>query len=172
MRVTRVVAVLLLLMGTGCSDTRSCNASGCIDGVAVILKSETGAWSNGAYDVEVDVNDRTLKCHFMLPDQLPGPTSTPSIECDVGLDAYLSQSAECEEAKQGNAASQRCTPIDDQYDLLLIVVGTPKQLPLRVSRDASQIWSEEPSPAYQERDQNGPGCGICRGATVELTFAP
>jgi hypothetical protein len=168
----RVVAALLLLLGTSCGEAKSCTMAGSFEGVIAILKTDSGAWPDGAYDAEVDVPNRTLKCHWAFTDPLSRTNLRPNAKCDTGLQAELWQRNECVETKQGNAVRQSCTLIDDQYDLWLFVSGTPRQLTVRMSRDSSEILSERREPLYSDDEPNGPGCGVVRSASVDLTVAP
>jgi hypothetical protein len=55
--------------------------------------------------------------------------------------------------------------------LRVLLTGAPKALSITLSRDGGEIFADSPSVKYRESEPNGPDCGVCRSASMDLTVA-
>jgi hypothetical protein len=162
-----VLAATSLLLGVAACNQlgEDCTDIGCASGVMFDILPEDGQWQPGVYTLVVTLDDAVYDCEFQLPDDLPATTAR-SLECGA-LSVMLAQRMACEEG--ANGMSPHCTPIPDQYDLLLSAYGTPAESTLTLSRDGEEILSDARTLDYEEIFPNGAGCEPgCRQTRVVL----
>lgn len=157
----------------GCELGKACTDVGCLDGVWVTAAPASGEWPAGDYELELTLDGSTQKCGFHLPDDLPTAGRVTTLDCGQGIQAGLEQRSECHETTSGNAVSQSCTPLPDQYELRFSLQSKPKSLGIALSRDGNVFFNDSVAPSYQISEPNGPECGpTCRQAHVDLTLEP
>ena len=163
---------VLMMAITGCIETRECTLVGCADQLGVELRTATGAWTDGLYELTVGTEDqRAGRCILRIPEQLPDlPGKVFGEPCGNGVRfAFMSEST-CESGCDGTSCWQKCTPIPGKYLSQVAVTGTPARLELTLVRDGETILAQNVEPTYREVYPNGPECGgACRQATVEYT---
>jgi hypothetical protein len=166
LRALVAAAILLPLGAAACNQLgEDCTDIGCASGVMFDILPEDGAWQPGAYALAVTLDDAAYDCEFQLPDDLPA-TIARSIECGE-LTVTLAQRMAC--TGGDNGASPTCTPLPDQYDLLLSAYGTPAESTLTLSRDGEEILSDTRTLDYEQTFPNGDGCEPgCSQARVVL----
>lgn len=166
-----LVAACASLNGAACELEHSCTEIGCADNVSVRVGPLDQPWPEGDYQLEVALDDLSGSCAFSLPDDLPARGSVTSISCLEGVELGIQQLYECSSRREGDAVSQSCEPLAGRYELTLSAYATPEQLSLTLSRDGTQLLSEERELSYATTRPNGPECSPeCRQAEVELTF--
>lgn len=168
-------ALFLFSLGlSSCELGKSCTEIGCIDGATLTLRTADGTWPDGAYTLTLGVEGTTHTCSMSVPEDLPPLGSVMQLTCQPGLGfpgASLQQDAVCQEQQSGDAISQSCTPVPDQYTLTMGVQGTPATLAVSVTREGSTLIEQNVSLAYTEFQPNGEGCEpVCRQASAALTL--
>lgn len=163
-----VAAAALALNGSACDAGVECTEIGCVDGVLFDLLPADGTWADGAYTLTVTFDGIEHRCEFQLPDALPRSGSISSLDCG-DLTAEIAPRVTCTETRNGGSVSQSCTPIPDQYDLLLSAYATPAESSITLARDGETILSDARTLDYDESRPNGEECEpACRQAHVEL----
>jgi len=163
---------VLLIAATGCFETHYCTMRGCMDQLGVELRTATGAWANGVYELTVRTDDQLAGgCTLRLPEQLPDPPGKVfGVPCGNGVRFDFMSEGKCETGCDGTACWQKCEPIPGKYQSRLAVTGTPARFQLSVVRDGETVLDQEVEPAYRDVYPNGPECGgACRQATLEYT---
>jgi hypothetical protein len=169
-RLGSTVLAVLMMATTGCMETRECTAIGCTDQLGVELRTATGAWADGLYELTVRADDQLAgSCTLRIPEQLPEPPGqVVSMPCGNGARFELSHQSQCEMGCDGNACWQKCTPIPGKFQSRLAIQGTPARFELTLLRDGETILAQKVEPAYGDVYPNGPECGgACRQATLE-----
>jgi hypothetical protein len=160
---------IVAMASAGC-ETRTCTEIGCTNSLGVELRTATGAWTDGVYELAVRADDRVVgACSFRLPEQLPDPPGqSAGFPCGENIRFVISYEAKCEMGCDGNACWQTCTPIPGKFESRLSVTGTPARFAFTLVRDGHTILAEDIQPAYRDVYPNGPECGgACRQATLE-----
>ena len=171
-RLGPLVLATLTIAVAGCIETRECTGIACMDQLGVELRTATGAWIDGVYELTVRTDDQHAgTCTLRLPEQVPDPPGkvygTP---CGNGVRFDFSSESQCEMGCSGGTCWQKCTPIPGKFRSRLAVTGTPTTLELTLVRDGETILAQKVEPAYVEVYPNGPECGgACRQATLEYT---
>jgi hypothetical protein len=168
-RLGTAVLAVLMTAAPGCV-TRECTAIGCTDQLGVELRTATGAWADGVYELTVRTDDQLAgSCTLRIPEQLPDPPGqVVSMPCGNGVRFELSHQSQCEMGCDGNACWQKCTPIPGKFQSRLATPGTPARFELTLLRDGETILAQNVEPAYREVYPNGPECGgACRQARLE-----
>ena len=166
----RVFGLVSILASTACSATHECTEIGCSSQLSITLRTPTGAWPDGLYQLRVSTDtQREGLCTFLLPDALPSsPGSVQSLDCGSTIRLELSPELECTMGCDGNACWQKCTPIAGKFVARVSIDGTPARVDLNLMRDQVPILAEMATPSYQDVYPNGPDCGpVCRQATLE-----
>lgn len=162
------VAVAVIAFGA-CSEPSACTDVGCSDGVSFTLRPPGNHWDDGAYSLAVAFDGADYGCTFTVPDALPSTGSWQPLDCSPALQAYLTPEVKCEEHKNGNSASQICTPIPDQYYVQVSKDGTPTTLVVTLERDGAPLLNETRTLSYGSVQPNGPECGpTCHQASAEF----
>jgi hypothetical protein len=157
-------ALLLLLLVAGCSpEDRSCTELACSAGVGLELTTPDGAWPTGAYRLTVTSIQRTITCTLTLDEPLE-PTASQSFACDSAVFVNLVNESRCLEPTN----SLSCSQVEGRHRLVGSIDTLEDRLTVELRRDDQPLLSTEVTPAYTEREINGPGCGVCRHATVAL----
>ena len=167
-----VVAVfggLALYKGAACVWPHSCTEIGCGDGVSLELAFADHLWPDGAYEIEVALDDVEHVCTFSWPEAAPERGSVRSVGCEPStLGASISQETDCTGTDQGNV-SLPCRPLVGLYGLHLAAPGTPKRLQLRATRDGELLTEQALDLVYSVDQPNGPDCGpVCRESSHAL----
>jgi hypothetical protein len=165
-----VSAVVSLLLGAAACDdlAHECTLIGCADGVMFDILPEDGQWQAGSYALAVTLDDTEYACDFQLPEDLPARGSTSSIECGR-LTVTIAQRVTCTETSTGDSVSHACTPLPEQYDLLLSTYDTPSESTLILARDGEELLSDARELDYEVTFPNGEDCGGgCRQTRVVL----
>jgi hypothetical protein len=74
--------------------------------------------------------------------------------------------------RTGSASSTGCISNSPTLEAIgtdnleLVVSGDPKTIRVYVSIDGTEVAARSFTASYQDREVNGPGCGICRIVTV------
>lgn len=134
-----------MLSGTACSN--SCTDIGCLAGVSATLTPRQAPWQSGDYTLDLTIDRRDEHCAFSL---VPSD-STRSLSCGGGVRMELATTA-----------------------LRVLVDAAPKTLSLSLSRGGTVLLAVSPmlnyrESEYRESEPNGPDCGVCRSASIELT---
>ncbi len=157
----------------GCFDTKSCTDVHCVDNLTVTLAPENGVWKRGEYELRLQHDGAEASCRFAMPVDLPQGGVARSFDCGAGVVALLAKRTECSSTRKGDAVTQSCTHLEDQYELRLSLRPTPSKLGVELTRDAEVVLKDDREPAYEDSSPNGPGCEpICRVAAYELVVAP
>ena len=171
-RLGPLVLAALTIAVTGCIETHECTAIGCMDQLGVELRTATGAWKDGVYELTVRTDDQLAgTCILRLPEQEPAPPGkvfgTP---CGNDLRFDFSSESQCEMGCNGGTCWQKCTPIPGKFRSRLTVTGTPAMLEFTLVRDGETLLAQKVEPAYREVYPNGVECGgACRQATLEYS---
>ena len=163
---------VLMTAAASCVETHECTAIGCADQLGVELRTATGAWTDGVYELTIRVDDQVAgSCTLRIPEQLPDPPSKVfGMPCGNGVRFDFISESKCEMGCDGTACWQKCTPIPGKYQSRLAVTGTPARFELTLVRDGETILAPKVEPAYRAVYPNGPECGdACRQATLEYT---
>lgn len=171
-RLGPLVLVAVTIAAAGCIETHECTAIGCSDQLGVELRTATGAWTDGVYELTVRTDDQLAgTCILRLPEQLPDPPGKVfGAPCGNGVRFDFSSESQCEMGCNGSACWQKCTPIPGKFLSRLAVTGTPALFELTILRDGETILAQKVAPAYREVYPNGPECGgACRQATLEYS---
>jgi hypothetical protein len=132
---------LIALAGAGCEH--SCTDIGCGSGVSATLTRESGSWEEGEYTLDLAIDGRDEQCVLQLPDD-----AGRSASCGGGVRVELATTT-----------------------MRVLVADAPKALSITLSRDGGELLSDSPTLTYGESEPNGPDCGVCRSAHVDLTVA-
>jgi hypothetical protein len=159
------------IASASCMETHACTEIGCSDGLSIELRTPTGSWTDGIYEVALRADDKLASCTLRIPEQLPDPPGkVVDTSCGNGVRLNLSSVTQCEMGCDSKACWQKCTPIPGQFESHLAVTGTPARIGLTVVRDGATLLAEEVEPAYRDAYPNGPECGgACKQATLEYT---
>lgn len=163
---------MALMLAVGCA-THVCTARGCMPQLSATLRTPTGAWPNGVYELAVRTDDGLEGvCMLRLPEQLPDPPGkVEGTRCGTNIQFALSSESECQMGCDGTACWQKCTPIPGKFVGRLTVDSTPPRIALKLVRDGTDVLVEDVAPAYQDVYPNGPECGgACRQAALEYTL--
>ena len=171
--VTRVFRAFLVsgglaFAGNACIG-QVCTLIGCSN-AAYIDIGRTDAWPDGAYSLELSMDDEQRSCDFVVPDDL-GRFVT--LDCGEGVTAQLEQRTKCTSttSSDGNSSSGSCTPIPDEYEISLELIGNPKTISVTLSRDGSTVLSDSRKPKYERDYPNGSDCDEgCSQASYKLSF--
>jgi hypothetical protein len=163
---------LFAVIFAGC-ESHECTTMGCTSQLSITMRTPTGAWSDGVYELTVRT-DTQLEgvCTFRLPDQLPDPPGkVPTVPCGTGIRWGISPEVECQMGCNGDSCWQGCTPIPGKFLTRVTIDGTPGRVDLQLSRDGAPILVETAEPVYADVYPNGPECGgACRQASLEYTL--
>jgi hypothetical protein len=154
----------------GCVASHECTEIGCMSQVSITMRTPTGAWADGLYELTVGTDTQLAgRCTFLLPEQLPMPPGNVlGIACGTGMSFDLAPEVDCHMGCNGDACWQGCTPIPGQFVAHLTVNGTPGRVDLNFTRDTAPILVEMARPTYKDAYPNGPECGpVCRQASME-----
>lgn len=138
----------LALNGTACDIAHSCTDIGCGSGVWATLTPQSGTWQEGQYTLVLTMDGRKQECTLRIPND----STTGYESCGGGVRMEFTSNV-------------------DDFVLRVLVDSTPMALDLSLSRDGTVILAESPTLTYQESHPNGPDCGVCRSASVDLTVA-
>lgn len=168
-----VLAVLcgfVLYKGAACVWPHGCTEIGCSDEVSLTLAFADHKWPDGAYELEVMLDEVKHVCAFSWPEAEPASGSVGLVPCEPSeLRAALAQDAECTEERTADAVIQRCAPLPGQYTLRLSSFGTPRQLQLQATRDGERLRELALELEYSELRPNGPDCEpLCRQSSQKL----
>lgn len=165
--------LVAVLLNVSCMEGKACTDIGCSSGVSVLLAPDSGVWQFGDYQLEIRRDGATSSCGFVAPGDLPRDGALQSLDCGRQISADIWPRTSCTTTRHGDAVSQSCSPIENQYDLHLRIEGTPKNLSIQLTRDGEVIVNDSRAPKYGETSPNGPECGpTCRQASVELVVPP
>jgi len=93
--------------------------------------------------LDLTIDGRDEQCEFRLPDD-----ASSSATCGEGVRVQLATTT-----------------------LRVLLTGAPKALSVTLSRDGGEVFADSPTLKYRESEPNGPDCGVCRSASVDLTVA-
>ena len=147
----------------------SCNAVGCSDGVSVQAMTESGGLADGTYTVSIQADGNAMvRCTLDATTLSSAPPIGQLIRArcdDAGVEVTLGARVVCTEHRSEDAVSQRCTPLEGQWELRIDVPGTPTSLRVQIARDRDVLADETLSPRYEVSQPNGPDCDpTCRQA--------
>jgi hypothetical protein len=164
------LALGLAVLASGCEVfTHSCTEIGCLDGVTLELTPGGGTFADGNYTLELIAETTRSACRFAIPDSTPSQGTVGTVDCDLGLDAFIQQAAECTEMRTADAVSESCRPLPGQFTLNAQLQATPETLAVRLVRDGVSLVEQTLTPAYETSRPNGPDCDPeCRQAQVSL----
>jgi hypothetical protein len=167
-----IVGGLALYRGAACVLPHGCTEIGCADGVFADLAFADHRWPDGAYEIEIALDDVTHACSFSWPEAQPARGSVSSLRCepaDAAFSIAITQQAECTEQRTADAVSQSCQPLEGQYSLQLSAFGTPKRMQVRVERDGALVAERDLTLTYTASRPNGPDCEpVCRQSSHEI----
>jgi len=167
------VLCLGIALSAGCSGNEAhvCTDVGCTDGATFTLRPPLSHWDNGAYQVEVTFDGVEHACPFSVPDDLPSGGTWRVLACTPGLSVFIAPEVNCEEHRDGDTASETCTPVPEKYFVQGSMNGTPATYQVVMLRDGAKVVDHTETPSYKTAQPNGPECGpICHQASVDLTF--
>jgi hypothetical protein len=142
---TRALLLAALLSAVPACDSRGCTAIGCYQGLSITFG---GNFTQSAtYDVVVSVVTTT-------PETVPIATCT-LVASDGGAAHLLCESQELH-LEQSN------TLRFDDTTLTKVLVS--------VSMGGTTVAEQTFEPAYTTREINGPGCGTCTSAAIQMTI--
>ncbi len=172
----KVIRTLLLSGGLAFAASacigQTCTLIGC-SSAAYVNIGRAGAWQAGSYALDLSMDDEQRHCDFAVPDDLPPAGLLVPLDCGAGVSALLGQRSKCTSttSSDGNSSSGSCTPIPDEYELTLELMGNPKTVSITLSRDGSTVLSDSRKPKYERDYPNGPDCDQgCSQASYQLTF--
>jgi hypothetical protein len=183
MMTTRLVAAsaccialaLPALAGPGCMDkTQSCTEVGCIDQATVELRTTTGAWVSGTYELTIDLGGAMASCALAVPDS-PSATGVVSAACTSRLTLDFAADTQCQAGPStgsgpNSAVSETCTPVPGHFHQTLTVPGTPANVALTLTRDGHSLLDTSVALTYQTAQPNGPACDpTCHQAAAQLS---
>lgn len=173
MKLPYLCALAGLSLGALACAEMNCTALGCPNGVQVTITTESGAWADGDYTLKLDADGSATDCVFSLPEDLPSEgNSQADLDCGAGLTAAIAQVVNCTTFSDGNVVGQSCEPVPDQFYVQVFITSQPESLSVELSRGEEVVLTDTQDPSYEEREINGPGCGVCRQATYELVVEP
>lgn len=161
----------LAFAGNACLG-QTCTLIGCSNAAYIDIGRE-GAWHDGSYALELSFDDEQRSCAFVVPDDLPSGGRLLPLDCGDGVDALLRQRSKCTStsSNNGNDGSGSCSPIPDEYEISLELMGNPKTVGIMLSRDGDVILSDSRAPKYERDYPNGSDCDEgCTQAGYQLSF--
>jgi hypothetical protein len=164
---------LFTVIFAGCVTSHECTEIGCMSQVSITLRTPTGAWSAGLYELMVRTDTQVEgSCAFRLPEQLPDvPGNVTSIPCGLGIGVEITPEVDCQMGCNGDSCWQGCTPIPGKFLVTVSMGSTPARVDLTLSRDGTAILVETAEPVYKDVYPNGPECGsACHQASLEYTL--
>lgn len=133
------------LGGAACGIGHYCSDRGCDNrSITATLTPQSGTWQQGEYTLDLTMDGRKERCTFRIP------SSVSSLSCGAGVRVYFARNV-------------------DDFALRLLSDLAPKALSLSLSLEGRSVLAESPTLTYEESYPNGPDCGVCRSASVELT---
>jgi len=168
----RMVPGLLAIALLGCGSNGApggggsiCTTIGCTDELTATLHDATGGLPAGKQVLTVTANGTTLTCSFTLPRAGGAGAET----CPKGLTVTIVQAQSCETT----GAGATCTPIADQFQEKVTLVGSPTTVMVSQTVDGKSYLAETATPTYTTTRPNGPNCApVCSQAMVEWVLAP
>ena len=152
---------------------QTCTLIACSNAVYVNLTRD-GAWPDGAYTLELSFDEELRACEFSVPADLPPGGRLAALDCGAeGVEALLRQRSTCTStvSNDGNSGSGSCTPIPDQYELSLEIIGNPTSVGVTLSRDGKILLDDTRKPKYEHDYPNGSDCDEgCTQAGYSLKF--
>ena len=150
----RVLAFAVFLALLGSCQGSSCSEIGCQDSAYITITTLNGEWAAGEYDLLVVLDGVEHACSFTMPDDL----SRGAFECEPSLSALFVPRVTCTEHDDGDGFSQTCTPIPNQFDIVITVLGTPAAARVELARDGALLVDEAHTLEYRQSSPNGPEC--------------
>jgi len=148
-------AVLASAISGGCAVPLGCSLMGCADGATVSL--EPPLTEEGAYRVEVDIDDETLGCEVVR-----------NRICENGI--WVQMPSRSSEVGEGDAKRIKVVELPG-IESIRLDSRTPESFTLRVYRDEALVLSETVTPSYRKYQPNGPECDgdlFCRDGDTTL----
>ena len=139
-------------LGPGCNEMcalmDACSEAGCSSGVTLSLEAADDVLPAGSYGVALDLDGSSEDCSFTVSED-PGACAMPPCVTDSTCNAqYL---------------------LTEHPQRVELTLGVIVQLGVSVTRDGTEIASQQFAPTYEIVAPNGPGCGPnCAAAAVSL----
>jgi hypothetical protein len=162
-RVRSFVALTFIALAIGCDASRDCSDLSCVSRFSVTAAPTSGIWQAGTYSLDVTIDGSATHCEMVLPDGLPAEGLDTRIDCGPDVNASFVARSDC---------SDGCT-LADQYELQLLVLGTPATLAVELSRDGEMLLTDSETIEYKDVYPSGPECGgSCQQAHLDLVVDP
>jgi hypothetical protein len=165
------------LASSGCSiETHACSDVGCVDQATLELRSPTGAWTGGTYELTLDLAGGQASCDLVLPASPPA-TGAIDAKCTSLVSLTFAADMQCQAGPTmgsgpNAAVSETCTPVPGHFHQTLTVPGTPPHVGLTLARDGHSVLDTSVDLTYQVSQPNGPTCDpTCHQASAQLSIA-
>lgn len=163
MRLGKVALGFTLAVMTSCQEPAPCTLIAC--GTRLTINIEAQQWEPGAYVVSITTSGRSFECRLQRGTEGAGGQAGSRGEDDVS-----GSMRRCEQVA-GDPAGDWYTPqVYDYADITIHIFSTPRELSVKVQRDATTLLDQELTPSYVKSYPNGPDCGECLDATETLTL--
>lgn len=149
MHILKILTVAFILLETsGCNGLGfACTDVGCNNGLEIAVAKKITPWENGKYTFAVDADGKKATCTVVQPF-----VAESDIVCS---NAELFQADLVGGADQGVSA--------------LRVFAVATKISITVSRDGTQLATQDYAPTYNDVQPNGPSCDpTCHQATADL----
>jgi hypothetical protein len=136
-----LVAVAALATQSAC--TRACTNVGCI-GLTLTLQPSAGTLPVGAYRVELELDGVTEVCSFTVANG----AALAGVDCATEAPEFTLPDAHVQ-----------------------ILLDDADQISYRITHDGTELVPVTTvTPAYTVLEPNGPGCGSCRSANIDVAL--